>query len=231
MINGNDGGACVSYNGGEAWSTIINQPTAQFYHVIADDQVPPRIYGSQQDNSALSIPTFSPTGAITETEWFVPGGGESGYIAIDPKNPNVIYGGAIGSGAGNGRMTRFDRRTGQVRNVTVWPNVNGMGNGAKELQYRFQWTFPLFFSPHDPTALYTASHVVHRTTDEGQNWEVVSPDLTRADVSKMEPSGGPITKDNTGAEVYGTIFALVESPREAGVFWAGSDDGRVHNQP
>ncbi len=228
MINGNDGGACVSYNGGDAWSTIINQPTAQFYHVIADDSVPPRIYGSQQDNSALSIPTFSHTGAITETEWFVPGGGESGYIAIDPRDANVIYGGAIGSGAGNGRLTRFDRRTGQVRNITVWPNVNGMGNGANELKYRFQWTFPLFFSPHDAHALYTASNVVHRTTDEGQNWEVVSPDLTRNDVSKMGPSGGPITKDNTGAEVYGTIFALVESPLEAGVFWAGSDDGRVH---
>jgi len=228
MINGNDGGACVSFNGTDSFTTIINQPTAQFYHVITDRQKPYRVYGSQQDNSALSLPAFSPTGAITETEWFVPGGGESGYIALLPKNPDVIFGGAIGSGAGNGRLTRFDRRTGQQRNVTVWPHVTGMGNGANELKYRFQWTFPLMFSPHDPDALYTASNVVHRSRDEGGSWEVISPDLTRADATKMTPSGGPITKDNTGAEVYGTIFALTESPREAGVFWAGSDDGLIH---
>jgi len=228
MINGNDGGACVSFNGTDSFTTIINQPTAQFYHVITDGQKPYRVYGSQQDNSALSLPAFSPTGAITETEWFVPGGGESGYIALLPKNPDIIFGGAIGSGAGNGRLTRFDRRTGQQRNVTVWPHVAGMGNGASELKYRFQWTFPLMFSPHDPDALYTASNVVHCSRDEGGSWEVISPDLTRADVTKMAPSGGPITKDNTGAEVYGTIFALVESPREAGIFWAGSDDGLIH---
>jgi len=228
MIQGDDGGAYVTFNDMAAWSTIFNQPTAQFYHVITDNQVPYRIYGSQQDNTAMSLPSFSPVGAITQQEWYQPGGGESGYIAVDPRNPDVVYGGAIGSGAGNGRLTRHDRRTGQERNVTVWPDADGMGNGAKDLKYRFQWTFPLFFSPHDPDTLYATSNVVHRSTDEGQSWEVVSPDLTRNDATKHEPSGGPITKDNTGAEVYGTIFAFVESPHEQGVFWAGSDDGLVH---
>ncbi len=228
MIEGNDGGATVTYNGGLSWSTLYNQPTAQFYHVITDKQTPYRLFGSQQDNTALSLPSFSPHGAITELEQWEPGGGESGYIAVHPKNPQVIFGGAIGSGFGNGRLIRYDHATGQKRNITVWPDVAGMGNGAKELKYRFQWTFPIMFSPHDTDALYVTSNVVHRSRDEGQSWEVVSPDLTRNDTTKMEPSGGPITRDNTGAEVYGTIFAFVESAHEAGVFWAGSDDGLIH---
>jgi photosystem II stability/assembly factor-like uncharacterized protein len=228
MIQGDDGGAYVTFNDMDSWSTIHNQPTAQFYHAITDGAVPYRLYGSQQDNTAMSLPSFSPLGAITQQEWFEPGGGESGYLAVNPRNPDIVFGGAIGSGAGNGRLTRYDRRTGQERNVTVWPDVNGMGNGAKELKYRFQWTFPLFYSQHEPDALYATSNVVHRSTDEGQSWSVVSPDLTRNDATKMEASGGPITKDNTGAEVYGTIFAFVESPHERGVFWAGSDDGMIH---
>jgi len=228
MIQGDDGGAYVTFNDMDAWSTIFNQPTAQFYHVTTDNQVPYRLYGSQQDNTAMSLPSFSPLGAITQGEWFEPGGGESGYIAINPTNSDIAFGGAIGSGNGNGRMTRHDRRTGQIRNVTVWPDVPGMGDGAKDLKYRFQWTFPIMFSPHDPDALYATSNVVHRSTDEGASWSVISPDLTRNDATKMEPSGGPITKDNTGAEVYGTIFAFVESPHERGVFWAGSDDGLMH---
>jgi len=228
MIQGDDGGAYVTLNDMDTWSSIYNQPTAQFYHVITDNRVPYRLYGSQQDNTAMSVPSFSPVGAITEKDWFRPGGGESGYIAVDPKDPDIIFGGAIGSGAGNGRLIRYDRRTGQEGNVTVWPDVNGMGNGAKDLKYRFQWTFPLLFSAHEPDALYACSNVVHRSTNEGQRWEVISPDLTRNDASKLEPSGGPITKDNTGAEVYGTIFALAESPHERGVFWAGSDDGLIH---
>jgi len=228
MIQGDDGGAYVTLNDMDTWSSIYNQPTAQFYHVITDNRVPYRVYGSQQDNTAMALPSFSPVGAITEADWFRPGGGESGYIAVDPKDPDIIYGGAIGSGAGNGRLIRYDRRTGQEGNVTVWPDVNGMGNGAKELKYRFQWTFPLLFSTHEPDALYAASNVVHRSTNEGQRWEVISPDLTRNDATKLEASGGPITKDNTGAEVYGTIFALAESPHETGVFWAGSDDGLIH---
>ena len=228
MIQGDDGGAYVTLNDMDTWSSIYNQPTAQFYHVITDKRVPYRIYGSQQDNTAMSLPGFSPLGAITQADWFRPGGGESGYIAVDPRDPDIIFGGAIGSGAGNGRLIRYDRRTGQERNVTVWPDVNGMGNGANELKYRFQWTFPLLFSTHEPDALYATSNVVHRSTSDGQHWDVISPDLTRNDATKMEASGGPITKDNTGAEVYGTIFAFAESPHEQGVFWAGSDDGMIH---
>ncbi len=228
MIQADDGGAYVTFNDMASWSTIHNQPTAQFYHVTTDNRVPYRIYGSQQDNTALSLPSFSPLGAITQLETYQPGGGESGYIAVNPKNPDIVFGGAIGSGAGNGRLTRHDRRTGQERNVTVWPDVPGMGDGAHTLKYRFQWTFPLFFSSHDADRLYATSNVVHRSTDEGQSWEVVSPDLTRNDVTKLEASGGPITKDNTGAEVYCTIFSFVESPHERGVFWAGSDDGLIH---
>lgn len=227
LIEGNDGGACVSFNGGISWSSIYNQPTAQFYHVTTDNRSPYRIYGSQQDNSALSLPHMSINGAITEAEWFVPGGGESGYIAVRPDNPNVVFAGAIGSGEGNGRLTRYDHATGQIRNITVWPHDQGFGEGADTLRYRFQWTFPIEISPHDPDVLYVASNHLHRSTDEGMSWETISPDLTRNDPEKLKASGGPITKDNTGAEVYCTIFAFQESPHEPGVLWVGTDDGLV----
>ena len=228
MIEGNDGGACVTYNGGLTWSSIYNQPTAQFYHVTTDNRVPYRVFGSQQDNTAMSVPSESARGAITQTEWWEPGGGESGYIAVKPDNPEVIFGGGVGSGAGDGRLIRFDHSTGETRIVTVWPEVTGMGRGAKHYKYRFQWTFPIHFSKHDANTLYTTSNHVHRSTDEGMSWEVASPDLTRNEPSKLEESGGPITLDNTGAELYCTIFALAESPHERGVFWAGSDDGLIH---
>jgi len=228
MIEGNDGGANVTFNGGLSWSTIFNQPTAQFYHITTDNQVPYRLYGSQQDNTALTIPSASAYGAITEADWFQPGGGESGYLAVKPTDSNIIVGGAIGSGAGNGRLIRYDHRTHEQRIITPWPELTGMGYGAKDLKYRFQWTFPILYSPHNPDTLYVTSNFVHRSTDEGMTWEVISPDLTRNDPSTLEPSGGPITKDNTGAEVYGTIFAFAESPQQQGLFWAGSDDGLVH---
>ncbi|HLI51441.1 MAG TPA: glycosyl hydrolase, partial [Thermomicrobiaceae bacterium] len=222
MIEGNDGGACVTFNGARTWSSLWNQPTAQFYHVITDNQTPYTIYGSQQDNTALGGPSLSVNGAILQGDWFEPGGGESGYIAIKPGDPNIVYGGGIGSGDGNGRLLRFDRRTGYIRNVTPWPVIQGMGEGAETLKYRFQWTFPIVFSPHEPNTLYATSNHVHRTRDDGASWEVLSPDLTRNDSSKLGASGGSITKDNTGAEVYCTIFAFAESPHQAGVFWAGS---------
>jgi photosystem II stability/assembly factor-like uncharacterized protein len=227
MIEGNDGGACVSYNGGATWSTIYNQPTAQFYHVTADSHLPYRVYGSQQDNSAISLPSTSLRGAITQTEWVEPGGGESGHIAVDPRVPEIVYGGAIGSGNGNGRLIRYDGRTVQERNITVWPDSQGWADGADSLKYRFQWTFPILISRHDPSLLYVASNKLLRSRDEGQSWEEISPDLTRNDPSKLVASGGPITKDNTGAEVYCTIFALAESQRDPDVLWAGTDDGRV----
>jgi photosystem II stability/assembly factor-like uncharacterized protein len=227
MIEGNDGGACVSFNGGISWSSIYNQPTAQFYHVTTDNRTPFRIYGSQQDNSALSLPQMSLNGAITEAEWFVPGGGESGYVAVRPDNPDIVFAGAIGSGEGNGRLTRYDHATRSVRNITVWPHDQGFAEGADTLRYRFQWTFPIELSPHDPDVLYVASNHLHRSTDEGMSWETISPDLTRNDPEKLRASGGPLTKDNTGAEVYCTIFAFQESPLKRGLFWAGTDDGLV----
>ncbi len=229
LIEGNDGGACVSFNGGETWSSLYNQPTAQLYHVTTDNAVPYRVYGSQQDNTAISLPSRSVDGAIHERDWFAPGGGESGYIAVKPDDPNlVVASGPAGRRAYNDVMTLYDRRTGQKWNNTVWPELYGWGAGAESLKYRFQWTFPIHFSLHDSNVLYVCSNHVHRSTDLGANWDVISPDLTRNDPEKLKSSGGPITRDNTGAEVYCTIFALAESPRTEGLFWAGSDDGLVH---
>ena len=228
MIEGNDGGACVSFNGGESWSTIYNQLTAQFYHVAADNRYPYRVYGTQQDNTAVAVPSRSHKGAIPWGDCYTVGNSESGYIVVHPENPNVIFSGAVGSSAGGGgNLIRYDHDTGQVRLITVWPELM-TGRGSKEMKYRFQWTFPIQFSPHDSNVLYVTGNMAFRSTDEGTSWEAISPDLTRQDVTKMEPSGGPVTKDTSGAEVYGTIFAFVESPHEKGVFWAGSDDGLVH---
>lgn len=228
MIEGNDGGACVSYDGGRSWSTILNQPTAQFYHVTTDNRTPYMIYGSQQDNWAMRLPMIDFEGAISWKNYTEPGGGESGHIAVSPKPPHKVFGGGIGTGLGHGRLICWNPETGQKRNVTVWPEMHGFGAGAIEHKYRFQWTFPVEFSPHDPDVLYTTSNVVHRSTDEGDSWEVISPDLTRNDPDKIQSSGGAITADNSGAEIYCTIFAFRESPHEKGVFWAGSDDGLVH---
>ena len=228
MIEGNDGGACVSFNGGASWSTIYNQPTAQFYHVATDTRFPYRVYGTQQDNTAICVPSRSEKGAILSSQCYPVGSSESGYIAVRPDNPNIVYSGAIGSAPGGGGvLLRYDHATEQVRIITVWPEVYG-GWGAKDLKYRFQWTYPIVLSPHDPNILYAAGNVLFRSTDEGMSWEAISPDLTRQDVSKLEPSGGPINKDTTGAEHYCTIFAFAESPHQPGVFWVGSDDGLMH---
>ncbi len=228
MIEGNDGGACVSFNGGVTWSTIYNQPTAQFYHVTTDHQFPYQVYGTQQDNSAIAVPSRSYKGAILWGDCYAVGSSESGHIAVHPNDSNIVFSGAIGSApSGGGTMLRYDHRTGQVRIITVWPEVYG-GWGAKDVKYRFQWTYPILFSPHDPNVLYVTGNRVFRSTNEGTSWEVISPDLTRNDESKLGPSGGPITKDTTGAEHYCTIFAFAESPHEPGVFWSGSDDGLMH---
>jgi photosystem II stability/assembly factor-like uncharacterized protein len=222
MINSNDGGANVSFDGGRSWSRQDNQNTSQMYHVIADDRFPYFVYGAQQDNTTVAIASASNEGGIDRTQWYPVGGCESGYIAPTPGDPQVVYAGCYG-----GQITRYDHRTGQERDVTVWPE-NPMGWGAEGMKYRFQWTFPIVFSPHDPKVLYAAGNRVFRTTDEGQTWEPISGDLTRNDPSKLGSSGGPITKDNTSVEYYGTVFAFAESPREKGVLWAGSDDGLVH---
>ena len=228
MIEGNDGGATVTFNGGDTWSTIYNQPTAQFYHVDTDNRYPYRVYGTQQDNSAISVPSRTHKGVIPWGDCYTVGSSESGYIAVHPDDPDVVFSGAIGSSpGGGGNMLRYDHRTGQVRIVTVWPEFY-TGWGAKDMKYRFQWTYPIKFSPHNSNVLYATGNLVFRSTDQGDSWEPISPDLTRNDPSTLEPSGGPITKDTSGAETYATIFAFAESPVEKGLFWAGSDDGLVH---
>jgi photosystem II stability/assembly factor-like uncharacterized protein len=222
MVQSNDGGANVSYDGGENWSPQDNQPTAQMYRVSTDNAFPFRLLGGQQDNSALRIRTRSVFGSsIGDRDWGPTAGGESGHIVADPDNPDVVYGGSYG-----GFLMRVDEVTGDRRLINVWPD-NPMGWGAAELKYRFNWNFPLMFSPHDPDALYAAGNVLFKTTDEGQTWQAISPDLTRNDKTKQQASGGEITKDNTSVEYYGTIFALAESLHEPGVIWAGTDDGLV----
>ncbi|MGA9768208.1 MAG: glycosyl hydrolase [Blastocatellia bacterium] len=221
MILGDDGGAEVSLNGGKAW-TDEDQPTAQFYRVALDNDFPYNIYGAQQDNSTVRIPSRTTDSAIDQTHWYDVGGGESGWIAPSPKDSNIVYAGSYG-----GLITRRDHRTGQERNVSPWPD-NPMGHGAADLKYRFQWNFPIIFSPHDPNTLYAGGNVLFKSTSDGQSWQIISNDLTRNDKSKQGSSGGPLTKDNTSIEYYGTIFAAMESPFEKGVIWVGSDDGLVH---
>ncbi len=220
MINSNDGGANVSLDGGRSW-TDQRHATAQFYRVAIDNDFPYNIYGAQQDNSTIRIASRGPGAGITEREWWPVGGGESGWIMPHPKNSNIVFAGSYG-----GLLTRYDHHTGQSRNVTVWPD-NPMGYGPADLKFRFQWNFPILFSPHDPSVLYAAGNILFRSTNEGQSWEAISPDLTRNDKSKQVSSGGPITKDNTSVEYFCTIFTLAESPVRKGTIWAGSDDGLV----
>ena len=222
MINGNDGGATVSENRGVSWSTIENQPTAQFYHVVATNDFPYRICGAQQDNSTICIPSRTSGGGIGRETWQILGGCESGYIAVRPDTTAISYAGCYG-----GSLDRQDARLEQERAINVWPE-NPMGYGGAQMRHRFQWTFPIVLSPQDPNTLYVGGERVFRSTDEGQSWTAISPDLTRNDTTKGRPSGGPITKDNTGVETYATVFTIAPSPRERNVIWTGSDDGLVH---
>ena len=222
MIVGDDGGAQVTINAGAAWTTYHNQPTAQFYRVTTDNFFPYRILGAQQDNSTVRILSRSDDGAITERDWEPSAGGESGWLAASPKDSDVVFGGSYG-----GYLMRINHRTREARGVNVWPD-NPLGHGAADLKYRFQWNNPTFYSPHEPSTLYTAANVLFKSTNDGQTWEAISPDLTRNDRTKLGPSGGPITKDNTSVEYYCTIFTGLESPLEPGLLWCGSDDGLVH---
>ncbi len=229
MIEGNDGGACVSFNAGGSWTTIYNQPTSQFYHLTTDDEWPYRVYGTQQDNSAISVPSRQPDKVgIPWVDCYTVGFSESGHVAVRPDDPNIVYSGAIGSSPGGGdSLMRYDHGLRQSRIVSVWPELVS-GLGPKDHRYRFQWTYPIVISPHDPDVLYVAANVLFKSTNDGESWEEISPDLTRNDETKLGPSGGPITLDTTYVEHYATIFAFTESPHEQGVFWAGSDDGLVH---
>jgi photosystem II stability/assembly factor-like uncharacterized protein len=222
MIIADDGGAQVSFDAGENWSTYDNQPTGQFYRVTTDNAFPYRIYGAQQDNSTLRIYHRVDGGSINQSHWETTAGSESGHLAPDPTDLDVVYGGNYG-----GLLEMQNHRTNESRAINVWPN-NPMGHGAEDMKYRFQWNFPIFFSPHNPKKLYTTSNHVHVTTNGGQSWETISPDLTRNDKSKLGPSGGPITKDNTSVEYYCTIFAAGESPYEKDFIVTGSDDGLIH---
>jgi len=222
MIVSNDGGVTVSLDGGKTWTSELNQPTAQFYHVITDNRSPYYVYGAQQDNSTIAIASRSDNGTIDRPDWYDVGGGEAGYIAPYPPDPNIVYAGDY-----QGKITRFDKRTGQLKNITVQPEISD-GEGAANLEHRFQWTAPIMISPHDPNTLYHGGERLFKTTDGGMHWEAISPDLTRNDKSKQQPSGGPINVDDTGTEYYDTIFAVAESPLAKDLIWAGTDDGLVH---
>ena len=222
MAIADDGGAQISNDGGNNWTTYYNQPTAQFYRVTTDNQFPYRIYGAQQDNTTVRINHRGSGSGIGESDWETTAGGESAHLAPDPKNNDIVYGGTY-----KGYMMRKDHRTDQTRSVNIWPD-NPAGSGAEVMKYRFNWNFPVKFSIHDENKLFAGSNFLHMTTDGGQSWKTISPDLTRGLPETIKSSGGPITQDNTGAEFYSNLFAINESPIEKGVIWVGSDDGLIH---
>ena len=221
MIIGDDGGAQVSFDGANNWSTYNNQPTAQFYRVSTDNHYPYRILGAQQDNSTVRILSRSDGNQITQDDWQPTAGAESGYVVADPLNPDIVYGGNYG-----GYLSRYDHKTGENRAVSVWPD-DPLGGGADVSKYRFQWNFPIFFSPNNPKKLYAAGNILFASENEGASWTALSGDLTTNDKVRQRTSGGPITKDNTGVEVYCTIFTAAESALEKGLLWTGSDDGLI----
>jgi len=221
MINGNDGGATITTDGGNSWSTENNQPTAQFYHVTADTRFLYHVYGAQQDNSSVGIASRTDHGGIDIRDWDEVGGGESGYIAVDPRNPDIVYAGDNG-----GTITRRDTGTRQTQDISVWPEYYS-GYGVVDLRHRFQWTAPVVISPNDPNTLYIGGESVFKTTDGGHSWTSISPDLTRNDKSKQVAAGGDITKDNTSVEYYDVVFTIAESPVKKGQIWAGTDDGLI----
>ncbi len=222
MINSNDGGANISNNGGRSWSSQAIQPTAQFYRVITDNQVPYRVYGGQQDNSAISIASRTNDMGIDWKDWHSVAGCESAFLAFDPDNPEIVYGGCY-----QGIIEKWVKASREGKAIKEYPEL-ALGNVPADFKYRYNWNAPIITSPHDRKTIYHAGNVVFKSTDEGQSWSVVSPDLTRDDKSKQGPGGGPYTNEAAGGENYNTLMALVESPHEQGVLWAGSDDGLVH---
>ncbi len=229
MIEGSDGGAIVTLNGGNSWSSQYNQPTAEFFHLAVDRQFPYRVYATQMDSSAVSVPSRTTESAIAWHDDYAVGTAESGGIVVRPDDPNIVIAGSIGSSSGGGgNLLRYDRRTGQQRLITVWPE-DRYGSPVKDVKYRFHFTYPVVLSPHDPNILYVAANKVFRSTNQGSTWEVISPDLTRNDATKMDfLDGGPITSQSFSSQYCCVIFSFAESPLKAGELWAGTDDGAVH---
>ncbi|MBI3981854.1 MAG: glycosyl hydrolase [Gemmatimonadetes bacterium] len=222
MINANDGGANVSFNGGRTWSTQENQPTAQFYRVNTDRRFPYHVYGGQQDNTTVGIASRTSEGGIGWKDWYDVGGCESGYVAFNPDDPRFVYAGCY-----MGQISEWDRATGNARDVMAYP-VLPAALASRDMKYRFNWNAPIAVSPHNPNVIYHASNILLKSENRGRTWVEISPDLTRDDSTKQGPGGGPITNEGAGGEIYGTIFYVIEWPRERGVIWTGSDDGLVH---
>ncbi|MEJ2540751.1 MAG: glycosyl hydrolase, partial [Gemmatimonadota bacterium] len=224
MVVGNDGGAQVSLNGGRSWSTMHNQPTAEFYRVEVDHQWPYRLYGAQQDNSTISVSSRVDGDLSPEQDWYSVGGAESGHISVHP-HPDSAH--IVWAGNYIGQVDRVNLKTGERRNMILYPEM-GDGVAPRDARYRFQWNAPILISRHDPGVVYHASQYVHRTTDGGMTWETISPDLTTDNEEQQGLPGGPLQVDHTGVEVYNTVFVLSESPDDPEELWAGTDDGRVH---
>ena len=222
MINSNDGGANITNNGGKSWSTQQNQATSQFYRVITDNLVPYHVYGGQQDNSAIAIASRTNDAGIDWKDWYTVAGCESAYLAFDPDNPIVVYGGCY-----QGIIEKWIKASREGKPIKEYPEL-GLGKVPKDFKYRYNWNAPIISSPHDRNTIYHAGNVVFKTTDAGQSWEVVSPDLTRNEKDKQGPGGGPYTNEAAGGENYNTLMYLVESPHEKGILYAGSDDGLLH---
>ncbi|MEP1093687.1 MAG: glycosyl hydrolase [Cyclobacteriaceae bacterium] len=230
MIVVGDGGLGISKNRGKSWFRV-QLPVAQLYHVTTDNNVPYYVVTNRQDGPSMRGPSrtnvsaFFGVGVIPTSAWRDIGGGESGFATPDPTNPDIVWSSASGFGALGGVVTRFNVNSGHFRQTEVWPEFTA-GHSAEQVKYRFQWTFPLLISPHDNNTVYVTSQMVHRTTDGGQSWDVISPDLTLNDKSKQQKSGG-LTPDNIGVEYANVIYAFEESPVKQGVFWAGTNDGLI----
>ncbi len=222
LINSNDGGANISFNGGKSWSTQQNQSTSQFYRVITDNLVPYNVYGGQQDNSAIAIASRTNDGGIDWKDWYSVAGGESAFIAFDPDNPETIYGGTY-----QGNISKWTKASGEQKSIKQYPEL-GLGISPKDSKYRYNWNAPIITSPHNRTTIYHAGNVVFKTTDEGISWTVISPDLTKNEKEKHGPGGGPYTNEAAGGENYNTLTTLVESQHQEGILYAGSDDGLLH---
>lgn len=222
IINSNDGGANISLNGGRSWSSQQNQPTAQFYRVIADEQVPYHVYGGQQDNSAIGIKNRTYDSGIDWKDWYSVAGCESAFLAFDPNNPSLVFGGCY-----QGIIERWNRKTETSKSIKEYPELS-LGNAPKDFKYRFNWNAPILTSIQDPNTLYHAGNVVFKSTDQGLSWEVISPDLTRNEKNKQIPGGAPYTNEAAGGENYNTLMSLAVSPYSKNELWAGSDDGLLH---